>query len=812
MELELLVADGTNGVGIPMTFNDFEELPEGFDPFVIPYEGVLCFDGLLQRIEEYAVSGGAGVRLLAAEVLRRLEDHPELRGPIYDLELIRQHADLFDLLLLFLVSPLDNSTGLYKFGRPFQLQPLFLSPALRSMMQRTDACYSFGAGMEDVYRTHLTNVGCEILRQCYGVEVTINLQALLTVPDQVTGLKRFYKPIITNDFNKVVVKGKLPPLSEQQIQRLLHNLHDADLWLELLPPSVFSFHGFHLAHLLEVTTEESLSQLKHRLISRDAVLDVERVRGLADLLRLHFQLPELQLGLTAVDYPTERAIDHEYRIRYNLLADQIGRLTDPEYGESIYHSVFRSGEMTVIEDLQELSEPGILEEKLLELGYRSLLLAPLLSQDKHVIGLVELASPEPYALNAFLEDRFQEIRGMFRTAVERSREYIDNRIEAIMREQYTSLHPAVEWRFSEAAFNILQRQEEGLPQVAEEIRFKRVYPLYGQADIVGSSNLRNYAIYQDLFDNLRSGRYLLERSLELVKFPIVDQAIRALDVHLGTELEDFDNGHEIRIGDFIHKQLTPLIGQLGEQLPELSPLAREYQLKLNPELGLFYRVRRDYEQSVNTLNRSISDFLTERDQESQRILPHYFEKYKTDGVEYEIYAGQSLLKRHKFSRIHLRNLRLSQLVDMCELTRRVEALSATLPMPLRTAQLVFAYTAPLNIRFRLDEKRFDVDGDYNVRYEILKKRIDKATIDGGHQRLTQAGMVSVVYLQDKDADEYNEYLGYLQQAGYVDGEIEELVIDPLQSVNGLRALRFSVKAERQGEPPSGEASDQATQL
>jgi hypothetical protein len=94
----------------------------------------------------------------------------------------------------------------------------------------------------------------------------------------------------------------------------------------------------------------------------------------------------------------------------------------------------------------------------------------------------------------------------------------------------------------------------------------------------------------------------------------------------------------------------------------------------------------------------------------------------------------------------------------------------------------------------MDEKRFDVDGDYNIRYEILKKRLDKATVHEGKERLTQAGMISLVYLQDKDLEEYGDYLDYLQQAGYVEGEVEHLVIDPLQSVNGLRAIRFRVRA------------------
>ena len=54
----------------------------------------------------------------------------------------------------------------------------------------------------------------------------------------------------------------------------------------------------------------------------------------------------------------------------------------------------------------------------------------------------------------------------------------------------------------------------------------------------------------------------------------------------------------------------------------------------------------------------------------------------------------------------------------------------------------------------MDQKQFDVDGAYNVRYEIVKKRIDKSYIKGTTERLTQAGKIAIVYSNDSDATEY----------------------------------------------------------
>lgn len=793
MDLEITLGQDTSAPDTPIVFPDGHTSNGAGNPFAIPYEVQLCLGPLLDKIEQFVEAKDHGLRFLAQEVMRRVEKAPELRVPISDLSLLDDHHELLEILMLFLTPPADRETQLFKFGNPFEFTPIYTSEAMQKLMSMQDACYSFGSAIEEVRARHLIMVGCFILERVYGVEINVSPTAMLTVKDPVTNLDRYYKPTMDDRYIKVQVEGETPKLSRKKIQRLLNNISDTDLWLETLPANKFSFHGIHLSMLTEVTEEEALSRLKHRLISRDAVLDIERVRELANLTRVHFKNSDLQLGLTAIDYPSNRTIDHEYRIRFNFLNDEVSKITDDAFRGSVYDRAFRSREAVLINDLTALRKTTKLEELLLKHGIKSILVAPLLDQERNVIGMVELGSPHVYGINAFMEIKFREIRGLFRTAVERSREYIDNRIEAIMREQYTSLHSSVEWRFTEAAFNILERQDAGKQDAPEVISFKEVYPLYGQADIVGSSRLRNSAIYQDLVDNMRAGRFLLVQALDLVDFPLIQQVIMRIDNHLLTSVNEFDNSHEIQFSEFIHRQLTPLIEELSNQHPELADMSDNYFSDLDTDLGLFYRVRHDYEESVQRLNRTLSEFFTGRDQAAQETLPHYFEKYKTDGVEYEIYAGQSLLKNRQFSEVHLRNLRLSQLIDMCEATRLVNQVSVELPMPLRTAQLIFAYTSPLDIKFRMDEKRFDVDGDYNVRYEILKKRIDKATINQGGERLTLANMISIVYLQDRDKDEYMDYLNYLHQAGYVDGEIEDLVLDPLQSVNGLRGLRFRVK-------------------
>ena len=64
---------------------------------------------------------------------------------------------------------------------------------------------------------------------------------------------------------------------------------------------------------------------------------------------------------------------------------------------------------------------------------------------------------------------------------------------------------------------------------------------------------------------------------------------------------------------------------------------------------------------------------------------------------------------------------------------------------------------------------------------------------GKNERLTLANHIAIAYLDEKDRTEYYEYLTYLIQKGYLEEEIEELALEKVQGVDGIRALRVKVK-------------------
>lgn len=90
--------------------------------------------------------------------------------------------------------------------------------------------------------------------------------------------------------------------------------------------------------------------------------------------------------------------------------------------------------------------------------------------------------------------------------------------------------------------------------------------------------------------------------------------------------------------------------------------------------------------------------------------------------------------------------------------------------------MIFVYGNVIDIYFRMDEKCFDVDGVYNIWYEIIKKWIDKVLIIGINERFRLLGMILIVYINDKDCKEYLEYFEFFIVKGWLVGEVEDLIL------------------------------------
>jgi hypothetical protein len=511
-------------------------------------------------------------------------------------------------------------------------------------------------------------------------------------------------------------------------------------------------------------------------------------------LRALLQRPALKLGLAGIPGAQNLLREHGRKIGHSFILDDKCRKQCSTFSGSIYDRLLKQKNMVIVPDLTTYDSPTQVEQEIIKQGIKNLLVAPLFYEEKFV-GLLELGSPNSGDINAMNVLKLKEIFSLFALAIKRSLDELNDRIEAVIKTQCTAIHPAVEWRFRCAALKYLQEQNSGGVFAMAPIVFKEVYPLYGVSDIRGSSTLRNHAIRDDLIEQLQMAREIVLLAHRHKSLPYLSQ----INHRLGKQLHRLENGlgsgDEMTILEFLRWEVEPHFDHFKTFDRAVDEKIQAYRAELNPLIGAVYSKRKDYEESVAQLNETVCSFIDAEQEKAQALFPHYFEKYKSDGVEHGIYIGAALAEDGKFDPLYLKNIRLWQIMLLCGVARQAEKLKPQLKLPLELAHLILVQNQPLTIRFRYDEKKFDVDGTYNVRYEILKKRIDKAMIKNTSQRLTQPGQIAIVYSQAKEAAEYREYIDYLQGSGYLTDELEEFDLEDLQGVHGLRALRVTVNLQ-----------------
>lgn len=682
-------------------------------------------------------------------------------------------------------------------SRPFSMDTLYRTPSFEKQFDEKEWAIRLDpdANIARARCKDIVGAGLIILDQLYNKQLRLPYRHVITMVNIPTGLERYYELSMNSRFIKVKANGPLAPISENTILELLKRTTDADFWLSVFPPEQFEFSGFHVINKIDITDEEVISRLKSKFLieTKDEVNPQEAQTFIQTMLRSYLGVPGLQVGFSGIDSESGEIIPEKNTSIISELGVDLQALYDEEVIDEPYRIALRSGEPIVISDLEPLEKKSKSAKALLDANIRSLILMPAHNEQGVIDGLMEFTCQVPRGLNSLQLQKLNEISYLFELGNQRFNREIQNRTTEFIQRQFTSIHPSVAWKFNEVAMN--HEVNLGRPNYDGEIPpivFEQLHPLYGQADIVGSSSLRNEAIREDLIYNLELVARLSTSWLKRKHHLLLEMYLKKIETQIEKLKEGYISSDESTTIDFLKQEIHPLLDRLSDtdskyKIRELE----KYYGHLDDNLGILYKTRKAYEHSVNLLNKGIGEYLEQEDEKLQEELPHYFEKYKTDGVEYNMYFGKSILRKGDFSQVELRNMRLWQLRTMIGMTRKSQELSVSLPVSLETAQLIFVYSDVLDIRFREDEKQFDVDGAYNVRYEILKKRIDKATVKGTNERLTLAGKIAIVYMQERDKREYIEYLRFFVEKGLLENSIEDLELNPLQGAEGLHALRVT---------------------
>ena len=689
----------------------------------------------------------------------------------------------------------DHDKISFALAAPYQFRVFYYSDCFVKLFfdeRKEHLLLPAGMSAEDLKNLECAMIYEHVLEKFYGIKLNDSPELVYPVIDPNTGMKRYYRIRYDRRFIDVHLKGKLPPIQDCAVCLNTFRIMDLEKQLVKMPLDLFEVKGFAVWVAEDVTITESLDGIKKILLRQDEC-DTGIIKDLKAAVHTVVGLNEVEVGLTPfVKINNEFVLDEE--CTSHGLIGKNWRTNDPESLETFGMVIgFLTGfpQPPPISNLTEqMLQMAPFLRPLYNEGARSFLMCPMRNSDG-LLGVLELASPVPNLLTHEVLARLESVIPLLSLAMLKNRESSHHKIEKLIKEKFTALQQPVEWKFEEVAWDHLRNKDE----LTANVVFKNVYPLYGAIDIRNSSHERSLAIQKDIRQHLLLIDTVLGKLEPLMQLPLLEglkfknEKIRASIEHTMTAQD------EVHIQEFLQQEVEPVLNHLQKNNSKVQEIVDDYFNMVNDSTGVLYHYRCEYEDTLTTINDTVLRYLEAEEEIIQKSYPHYFEKYRTDGVEYNIYIGQSIAPNQPFDVLYLKNIRLWQLKSMAEVARITCRLLPSLKVPLQTTQLIFVHSQCISISFRRDERRFDVEGSYNIRYEVIKKRLDKVCIKDTGERLTQPGKIALAYSNQKEVQEYQQYIEFLQNKNILKPGIEFLELEELQGVKGLKAMRVNINLE-----------------
>lgn len=774
---------------------------------------LLSLQPLVVVLKKMIAEGKPGAKKLYEGLIKEIESKPELLKPMPDTTALSNDAELVETILSTIFPPSTSSNqGTYAITLPFHTETVYASPGFKQLFLKGDSNTIYFSDSQtgiDVSKTSLCLAYELILKKFFSHTTSLTANSIHAIKDT-HGLTRYYDLKLNAQFVEVKLCNEAFKLPKDFVPAQTSDLEEL---MELFPLESFQFEGLVVVEVNDVTQEQVIVEIKTALLSINSFSDV----SIYDQLQGHVQsligLKNANIGITPFFKLNDCYLYTEALYKNSILFKNEEVVTEKNQVGQICDELFEYPTQPVL--YETLNEVSTIDNKLLkyyyDYGARSLVLCPLKTDEGRLVGLLEIVSTKPEQLRLQHLAKLQPVIQLFALALEKSGESMELQIDKTIKEHFTAVQPVVEWRFTEAAFSYLEHRRTSEQAKMQHISFENVYPLYAAIDIRNSSTERSQAIQMDLLEQLNSAKDLLRKASKIIHFPLLDETRYRTEKFIESVSDTLLSDDELVIYDFLQNDLDSLFKSLSERCPELKTRINEYLSKLDPQRGVLYHHRKNYEESITRINDVLDRFIDNEQVEAQRIYPHYFERYLTDGIEFNIYVGQSLSPHYSFTEMFVRNLKLWQLNLLAKAARITHSMEKRLALPLQTTQLILAHSVPLTISFRRKERKFDVDGAYNIRYEIIKKRIDKVHLKNSEERLTQPGKIAIVYSQHKELEEYLEFIEYLQHEKLLGDELEHLDLEDTQGISGLKAVRVNVLLQTEAASQKPELSKTTSQ-
>lgn len=639
------------------------------------------------------------------------------------------------------------------------------------------------AAVDSLYRQHVLHL---VIRDIHKIVVPswrlLAQSVIISLKSPLYAEPRLIELAFRSEQLKVIrLNAQVDEFANVDLQQLLVpegsslGLDSAQLetWRQQLRLENYQLSGLLLLEGSDVTERETIRHIIGLLIDRDSILRPDKFRRINKRLRSLFRATN-SLILSTENEQTRLFMSTE-RKELRATVHSLASLTGSHF--------LRAADANCVWNVPDLSLDCSTdcERSLLNQGVRSMLLIPLVFKAmksgkgaRQLAGIVGIVSDRPHNFDGLDGKYAEELMPAFTAALRQA-----------IQQRFTNIHPSVEWRFLQEA----ERRSWGLP--AEPIVFANVYPLYGISDIRGSSEERNRAIQGDLLEQFQLALRVVEAVCQFHESSLGEQLRLDLLEYIEQLKERVTVDAEVTALKFLSDRLEVYLDYFAQCGAEALAAVETYRQSCNNDHKSVYVSRAHYDKTISQINTLLKQTWEQWQVRMQQIIPHYCDVESTDGINHMIYVGESI--DSKFSIYHMRSLRYEQLRAVCDCARTAFQFQTLYDTKMEVTHLVLVQDQTVDIiHDENTEKLFEVRGTRDIRYEIVKKRIDKAVDEDSRTRITQPGMLTLVYSTEEEWAEYQQYLRYLAREGRIDREIQSGTVEPLQGITGLKFARVRV--------------------
>ena len=440
------------------------------------------------------------------EILRFVHDkfaaYPDLEKNI-ELEDVAQYKEILDLLHVVLSSIIEDEKTV-RWGLAVPMSPYvfygtdsFYDMLNEANVQSEHCSFSDSSEFAEFREQKLQHFYSFILKRFYGIEFRSESSLVRNLTDPRTGLVRHFRVNVDTRFVQATASQPLPDMNLELLRSRLISTTALKTLQEMLPPSMFSFSGFNIITITDATAESAIADIRDKVVNSMQLPEgkvfpavVQSLKDLVGREDIGFNIiPFLKVNGKLVN-------EMDDFCQSALFSDADGSVKD--HCMPLLEKFTADPKVFYFGDLEkDIPEEPELRTLFIRAGVKGYAMVPVF-YNKNLVGALEIFSRTAGALDERVFSKLEPSIALLAQLMQNSLTSFDEQIQSVIKEKFTTLQPAVQWKFNEVAWNFLQQQGvRGASNEPGDIQFTNVNPLYGAIDIRNSTIERNAALAAD---------------------------------------------------------------------------------------------------------------------------------------------------------------------------------------------------------------------------------------------------------------------------------------------------------------------------